>query len=490
MTMKNINNKLFKGKFYIIALLGVMVLALNSCEKNLEEHPKSISVETFYNTSEEVQAAVNAIYSPLRGTNIMGSYLPELEPYVDYGYARGSLAVLNEFQGLNANHISKTDQAWTAFYLSIRNANLVIANAPKGNDISQSDIKKFVAEAKFLRAFDYFHLVRSWGGVPIRTETNMKDINAKRNTTQEVYDLIISDLKDAEINMPDIASPAGRPTKWSAKALLADVYLQVGQYAEAKDESDQVINSGKYALVPVSTVDDWQKIFGADAGVTKEEVFYIEELRQSGFSSIWPMYLNHPGTKLLKGGGYYGFHSYTTNLVYQNQNDNDLRKGLWYVWNIGMGPNTTLNKKFIDPVSAAAGNPATWYRYADVLLIYAEAASRVNNGPTIAAMEALNQVHRRAYGKNPKVASSVDFQLADYSNESDFLDLIVKEYGYEFQYEGKRWLELKRTGKAQEVIMATKGKTIAEKNYLFPIPAAEMNFNKALDPTKDQNPGY
>jgi starch-binding outer membrane protein, SusD/RagB family len=470
--------------------LVALVLGFTACKKELEEHPKSIAVETFYNTATEVEAAVNAIYSPLRSTNIMGSYLSELEPYPDYGDARGSFAVLNDYQGLNATHISRTDQAWTSFYLSIRNANLVIANAPRGNAISEADVKKYVAEAKFLRAFDYFHLVRSWGGVPIHTEANIKEVDVKKSTPEEVYNLIVADLQEAEMNMPDKSVPLGRPSKWAAKTLLADVYLQLGKYAEARDKADEVIKANKYSLVPVTTVDDWQKIFNADAGVTSEEIFYIEFMRQSGYGSIWPMYLNHPGTKLLRQGGYYGFHSYTTNLVYQNQDDNDLRKGLWYVWNIGMGPNTTLNKKFIDQVATnGAGNPATWYRYADLLLIYAEAASRANNGPTAEAMEALNQVHRRACGKNPKLPSSVDFILADYDANS-FLDLVIRENGYEFVYEGKRWLTLKRTGKAQEIIGAVKGKTIAEKCYLFPIPASEFNFNKALDPTKDQNPGY
>jgi hypothetical protein len=122
-------------------------------------------------------------------------------------------------------------------------------------------------------------------------------------------------------------------------------------------------------------------------------------------------------------------------------------------------------------------------------LIYAEAASRVNNGPTAESVEALNQVHRRAYGKDPKVTSSVDFKATDYDVNS-FLDLVIKERGYEFQYEGKRWLELKRTGKAAETILATKGKVIAPKAYLWPIAVTEFSYNKALDPIKDQNPGY
>jgi hypothetical protein len=476
-------------KIFEVSFIGIVFMAFfSSCQKNLEEHPKSIAVETFYNTATEVEAAVNAIYTPLRSTDIMSSYLPELEPYVDYGYGRGSFAVLNDFAGLNANHISKVGNPWEAFYLSIRNANLVIKNAPKGKNISEMDIHRYVGEAKFLRAFDYFHLARNWGSLPVRTEANLTEINVKRTPVDSVYDLIISDLQYAETNLPDNQSIAGKATKGAAKTVLADVYLQLGRYADAANEAGEVIQSNKYALVPISSTDDLQKIFGSDAGVTSEEIFYIEFSHQNGFSNIWPMFMNHPATKLLGQGGYFGFYTDSSNLVFKNWDKNDLRKGLWYPWDFGMGKTTLLNKKFIDP-APKAGNPATWYRYADLLLIYAEAACKANNGPTPEAMEALNQVHRRAYGRNPTTPSDVDFKLSDY-DDSSFVDLVIKEYGYEFQYEGKRWLELKRTGKASEIIMATKGKTIAQKCYLFPIPADEFNFNKALDPAKDQNPGY
>jgi starch-binding outer membrane protein, SusD/RagB family len=477
-------------KVFAVGLMSVLLLLFfSSCQKDLQEHPKSIAVETFYNTAAEVEAGVDAIYPPLRSTSILGDgYVSQLEPYVDYSYARGSFAVLNDFAGLDATNISRIGTSWTAFYLSIRNANLVIKNARNGKNISAADIARYVGEAKFLRAFDYFHLVRSWGGLPIRTDANLTEVNVKRSPVDSVYALILSDLQDAETNLPDNQVIAGKPTKWSAKTVLADVYLQMGRFADAASKANEVIQSKKYALVPISSTNDLQKIFGSNAGITKEEIFYIECSNQPGYSNIWPMYINHPATKLLGQGGYFGFYSDTANLVYANWDNKDFRKGLWYLWNFGLGNSTMLNKKFIDP-APKAGNPVTWYRYADLLLIYAEAACRANNGPTADAMEALNQVHRRAYGKNPTTPSDVDFKLSDY-DDSTFINQVIKEYGYEFQYEGKRWLELKRTGKAQEIIMATKGKTIAQKCYLFPIPATEFNFNKALDPAKDQNPGY
>lgn len=479
-------------KSFTILPVILVALFLSACQKELIEEPKSLAAENFYNTASEVQAAVNAIYTPYRDINGMAGFLAQIDCYVDYGLGRGSYAILNDFQGLNSTNVTRVGAMWDLFYLSIRNANFVIKNAPNGKSISQADIDINVGEAKFLRAFNYFLLVRNWAGVPIRTEENMTVVDAKRNTEDEVYALIIADLFDAESKLPDNQTQSGRPSKWSAKTLLADVYLQLKKYPEARDKANEVILQDKYALVPISSADDLQKIFGPTVVTTPEEIFYIKFTRQDQFGNYFVMFLNHPATKFSGSGGFFGLHSIATNPVYQNWNDNDFRKGLWYPQNLGLTGPTLLNKKFIDPLATSQrghGNDMPFYRYADLLLIYAEAATRASNAPTAAAMEALNQVHRRAYGKNPKVASDVDFNLADY-NASTFIDLVIKERGYEFQYEGKRWLELKRTGKAAEIILATKGKTIAAKHYLWPIPISELGFNKALDPVKDQNPGY
>ena len=125
-------------KYIFISLLGL----LTSCEDVLMEKPKAVAVETFYNTAGEVETAVNAIYEQLRATNgISGQLGAQLEAYTDYSYGRGSYQVLSDFQGLNSTNIPRTDDGWRLFYLGIRNANLVIQNAPKGSSISASSIR-------------------------------------------------------------------------------------------------------------------------------------------------------------------------------------------------------------------------------------------------------------------------------------------------------------------------------------------------------------
>lgn len=492
--MKNTNTymhfSVHKLKICVSCLLLSLIFA--SCEDILEEKPKTLAVEVFYNTSEEVETAVNAIYPPLTGNIIEQTVI--LDTHTDWGYGRGSRADYNAMQGFNAANINNAGGRWNAFYQGIRNANLVIANAPNGSDISQADIGKNVAEARFLRAFAYFQLVRNWGSIPLRTEENMKEIDLARSPVADVYSLIVSDLTFAENNLPEVQALVGKPTKYSAKTMLADVYLTLGKYAEARDKANEVIQSNKYSLVPVKTKTDYQwNLFGPEIITTPEEVFYFKYTRQDGKGNWILFVLNHPSTGNFNFGGAYAHYSDATNPFYISWNDNDIRKSLWDKINFGLGPNTLVCSKYVEPnavvQSWGAGNDLPIYRYADALLIYAEASCMASNGPTGEGIEALNKVHRRAYGKDPNTSSEVDFKISDY-NKTTFQDLVLQERAYEFIFEGKRWYDLKRTGKAAEIINAAKGITIAEKAYLWPIPVSELNFNKALDPATDQNPGY
>jgi len=484
---------LSNGAFSRLWMCVLGILFLNTaCNDLLEEKPKSVAVETFYNTASEVESATSAIYPPLRSSNL-SVYEATLECHTDYAYGRGSWAQMNDFQGLNDANINRLSPIWNAFYLSIRNANLVIKNAPNGKSISAADIAKYVGEAKFMRAYNYFQLVRNWGGVPLRTEENMFETDCPKSTTDDIYNLIVADLKEAEANLPDVQSNVGKPTKWAAKTLLADVYLQLGKNAEARDKANEVITSGKYSLVPVTSVSDFQnKVWGPNLSGTTEEIFYYKYTHQNGYQNYMLWIINHANTGAYNYGGAYAVYSNAINPFYVTWNDNDLRKQLWKVVNFGLGTTTLVSTKFIDSNginNSGGGNDDPLYGYSDVLLIYAEAACRAANGPTEAAMEALNQVHRRAYGKDAKTSSSIDFKTTDYNTDS-FITLVLREKAYEFQFGGKRWLDLKRTGKAKDVILATKGITVADKHMLWPIPLSEMNYNKALDPKKDQNPGY
>src|SRR5690554_5690263 len=150
-----------QARLFWLCCAGMSFLLL-SCDDWLKEEPKTGTVENFYQTADEVETAVNAIYSPLRTENQL-TYISTLICHSDFSYGRGSFAQFNDFQGFNSNNINRVAGFWNGFYLSIRNANLVILHAPNGEAISEADINRYVGEAKFMRALNYFHLVRNWG---------------------------------------------------------------------------------------------------------------------------------------------------------------------------------------------------------------------------------------------------------------------------------------------------------------------------------------
>lgn len=473
----------------MIYIAGIMSLV--SCSDILEENPKAVAVENFYNTAEEVEAAVNAIYSPLRSTR--AEQIVVLDAHTDWGYGRGSRAQYNDFAGLNATNTNTAGTRWNSFYLAIRNANLVIRNAPQGSDISQEDIAYYTAEAKFLRAMAYFDLVRNWAGVPLRTEETMEEIDLPRSSEDEVYQLIIDDLLFAEGNLPTTPMNQGKPTTYAAKAMLADVYMHRGEYQLASTKSKEVIDSQVFSLVPISSIEDiQQKIFGPDLLQCSEELFYLKFAREPGQGNFILWILNHPSTGYFSFGGAYAHYADANDRFYQEWEDADIRKSLWDQVDFGLGATTIVSSKYIDPDAisqSGAGNDLPIYRYPEVLLIYAEAEARANGSANPAAIEALNQVHRRAYGFDPSQESEADLSFEG-ENLQSFVDAVLQEKAYEFIFEGKRWYDLKRTGIAAERILEYRGKTIADAHYLWPIPQQEINFNGSIDPETDQNPGY
>ncbi|RPD42909.1 RagB/SusD family nutrient uptake outer membrane protein [Chitinophaga barathri] len=481
-------------KQYLLIILSVLLLA--SCTKMLEEKPKSIAAELFYNTPAEVEAGLNAIYVPLRQEGALGAlYQCQMEIYTEYMYGRGSHAPLNDYIGLDNTNITRVGGMWTNFYLSIRNANIVIQKTPEGNQLSDAEKQRYLAEARFLRGLSYFYLVRNWAGVPIRTEFNMDSINLKRSTQAEVYAFIMEDLQYAEQNLPDVPRLGGTPSKLVAKTVLTDVLMNLNRYADAKNKALEVISSNKFSLVNVTVAADFDKLFGPDITSSTEEIFYLKYSRTpagQGFGYL--IYAHYPGSGYYPPGGYYTFYSDSEqNSFIKNWDKNDLRYTFnWYSQTFGLGATTLINRKFSDKTTTTSGgNDYPMYRYADILMFYAECVAQADGAPNADAMEKLNMVHRRAYGKNPLIADpAVDFKLADHNSKQAFIDLVVKERAYENCSEGKRWPDLKRLGIAGQVIQAVKGKTVLPKHLLWPIPTIEYNYNKAIDPVKDQNPGY
>lgn len=490
MKIKMIVMKLLK---YILPLAFFCFI---SCEDLLTEDPKSsLSSVNFYKTKADAEAAVYAIYNPIRSTYSFIDWGGQFTGVEDYAIGTGIYASLTEGV-MNSASISRTDNAYKAFYEAIRNANLVLKYVPP-IEMDETDKNALLGEAHFLRALSYYLLVRSWGGVPLRTEPveSIAQTSLPRATSGEVYELIVEDLKYAESNLPNDQQLAGRPTKWSAKTMLADVYLYTEKWQEARDKAEEVITSGVYSLVPVTEASDFELIFGPTAITSSEDVFSLKYSRSNGSSSIATQYALPNSAYSPSGWG--SFYGLPTFPLLRDWDHNDLR---WQFniytsyptrdGSIVQNPSDRpiLFGKFKDPDYApGAGNDFPIYRYPETLLIFAEADNQVNNGPTQKAVERLNMVRRRAYGYTPTAVSPVDFTLQTASTAQTFRNLVLKERAYEFLCEHKRWFDLVRTKTVKQVTLEAKGIQISDNFLLFPIPQQEMDNNPDIG---EQNPGY
>ena len=487
-------------KIFIFFSLSVL---LASCTKMLEEKPEDrLFSEGFYKTSSDAVAAVNAIYTTFKDPNSYAFRYPEVyQAMEDYATGKGQYIFFGQYKALPNTAAAITDGGWSAFYTTINTANIVLKYVPP---ISMNDNLKnaLLGEARFLRAFSYFELVKGWGAIPIKSEVveGPESVGGKRETVATVYAFIIEDLKFAEANLPSTQNLAGRPTRWSAKTMLADVYLINGDWTNARIKADEVIQSNAYTLVNVKQASDFDLVFSPEYPTSSEDVFSIKFARIPNLGTQVPAFY-HNSDAAAASRGFGTFSSRPNYPLIANWSSSDLRKTFnlytQYLNKSGVLVTNPASEpirfgKFKDakaPDNTGHGISYPIYRYPEALLIYAEAASMENAGPTSLAMERLNMVHRRAYGYNPTTTSAVDFNLAGQTQQS-FRNLVLTERAYEFMCEhGKRWRDLIRTGTAAQVIKTAKGIDIQPAAYLFPIPQQEIDNNPDIS-LKDQNPGY
>ncbi len=485
---------------YLIFLTGAAA-AFTSCEEwaFLEEHPKKVDATTFMSNAEEVQSVINSMYSQLRRDPGFGRYLSVLsEGLSDYCTGRGNYGT-SFATGLTSGGIGFSKDTWAVLYRSIRFGNEIMTQIG-GAGLTQTQYNHLSGETRFLRAFCYSYLARYYGGVPFFDETNMSDFNKPRTPENDIWEYVASEAAAAAAILPKTAAQAGRPTRYTALMLQTEACLYLKRWNDAETAIEEVVSSGKYSLVEVAQADDFNKVYGYNGSGGPEEIFYIKYNHDEGSSFGW-MYLVSPNPVYNTGAlGIYT--DYVKNKVIADWDTGDLR----YQYSLFKETaNGTLNGltttgmiclKYRDNVysNSNAGNDFPVYRFADALLYYAEAICRNAGTPNSTAMEMVNMVHRRAFGLNPTESHGSDYKLSDYATQDKFIDLVLKERGYETVFEGKRYCDLKRCGKLAEYALKA-GRIEAESEvgdaaYWWPIPSDEFNYNTALDPTKDQNPGY
>lgn len=488
----------YSGAIMVIILAG---LSFSSCKKFLESTPVSqISVDNFYKTEADFNQALVGAYSAFSHvyqgngyyallTDLRSDNTTELTPGGDGNEAKMNIDEFNETT--DNEHITAF---WRDSYILIARANGIISSI-KTSAVDETLKKQFAGEAKVLRALSYFNLVRLYGDVPLVTEP-VSDIDAsytvKRSAADEVYAQIVSDLTEAETALPVSYDDAnvGRATIGVAESLLGNVYLTQKKYTEAAAEFKKVIDLNIYELLPV-----YADLFKAGMQGNKEAIWQAQYKNGAAYlGSNLPNHFAPTGSEgiTIASGGAYGFNQPTEDIA-NAYGSNDVRRN-----NIADG--YTSNGAFIAAkyirgyVERETGggyldSGADWYvlRFADILLMYAEALNEANQGPNGEAYTSINMVRQRA-GLDVLAGLNYDtFKAAVYNEER-----------LESPFEGHRWFNLLRTGKALEVMnskvsqgagSATIGISIPIKPYqlLYPIPAIVVTTSS---PAITQNEGY
>jgi hypothetical protein len=461
-------------KYSYICFLAISILSASCTDSFFDLEPaSSVVTGKVYKTAGDFNVAVVGCYAKLQSQvhfytecceyrsdnlNLSAPTSGEQDRYdIDHFNEKPSNGILNNY--------------WANFNNNVYRCNLVLDRID-GASFDEILKRQYKAEAMFIRALTYFNMYRIWGGVPAtRTVVTASEaLQVRRSTDEEMFSLIAGDLKQIvdEGMLPSsyTGDNIGRATSGAAKALLGKVYLTFHKWEEARDILSQLI--GKYELVkPIGNV------FSVDNKMNSEIIFAVRF------------------NKEIEGEG----HSYWFNITNLTDDTNqsaslrncyaagDERKAL--ISYVSAGTNVCLMPKFMDTKSTTynvIGNDQILLRYADVLLMYAEALNEISHDASAGsvALKHLNDVRMRS-----GVAGLSATELPD---KESFRRAVLDERQREFPYEGQRWFDLVRMGYAKEA-MKVEGIDIQDYQLLFPIPQTEME-KVGNTSILWQNPGY
>ncbi|MVM36691.1 RagB/SusD family nutrient uptake outer membrane protein [Spirosoma sp. HMF3257] len=471
-------------------LVGLLTLSLTACkEQFLDLSPVSaVGTTSFFKTQSDVLTALNGAYGAMQFNGQYGQlYVVAEIPSDDTSpVLSGSVTDQDEFDKFYVRTTNPYTLArWSDGYRGIYRCNAVIERIASVT-MDETLKKRIVGEAKFLRALMYFNLVRVFGDVPlVLTEITdpLQGYEFGRSPVADVYTQIIKDLSDAEsvLSVSYTGADVGRATSGAAKSLLGKVYLTQKRYADAAAKLKEVIDKGTYSLLP-----NYADLFKPANKNSKESVFEVQYKKGnigegSGFANAYAP--ENSGNAVIAFGG--GGNNHPTPDLDNSYEPGDPRRNVSmassYINSSGVKIDYYYIKKYADPPVVNGDSEDNWYvlRYADVLLMYAEALNET--GKTAEALPYLNQVRKRVGLADKAITAQADMRLA-----------IEQERRVELAFEGHRWFDLVRTDRALPVLQAKATaigiKTVLSANNLvFPIPQSQIDIN----PTKiKQNPGY
>jgi len=462
--------------------------------------------QEFWKSKEDVQSAVIGCYASLLGPAPGVTDRPLADYLFMWGELRADMVVTGTYATEDERDIANMNILptnplcnWAAFYRVINYCNSVIDLAPgvMQNDptFKQEELDGFLAEALTIRAYMYFTLARTFGDVPLKLNATISDADnfqIPQSSQADVLKQVAADLVTAEskavVTYGNNAYDKGRITKYTINAMQADVYLWLGEYDNAITACDKVINSGKFALIPAT--DSWFTTVYANGNST-ESIFEFQYDLQK-LNTFYDMFLNRP--RYFASGRVM---EEVFGIDYQDDTKKDIRGDRAslvasdnYIYKyVGLN---NQDRKSLEQ------SDTHWfvYRYADVLLMKAEALNQVEKGED--ALKLIAEVRERAKALDQTEMSPLA------TDKDGITDYILAERAREFAFEGKRWFDVLRNARRdnyarldilltmaaysapsdrQQSILAK----LQDKNsHYLPVYLYELQTNKALV----QNPFY
>ena len=478
----------------------ISIIFLISCEDQyLNLSPVSeLSTENYFVTVADYNNALIAAYDVLQEKNKIDFLMNELRS------DNGTEAKDQDDRDLDNFSVSSTNadlsKFWKTSYKGIFRSNIILERIPAA-DIPEAQKNVIIGQAKFLRAYFHFDLVRYFGDIPLVTKVLKlsESYSAKRDPVDQVYQSIESDLKDAALVLPSVytGSDIGRITKGAANAMLAKVYLTEKKYAEAKTALEAVIGDAQagYTLLP-----SFSNVFSSSNQNNKEIIFAVQYSNGTGDGQN---FMNEfgPGTigsDVSPGVG--SEHNYPTVDLIRAFEPGDTRKPVTlreYIVDpvTNDTSNFPYNRKFLQADQLLNDSGQDWpvLRYSDVILMYAEVLNELDD--LSGAVTQINKVRERAFGdQNHNLnAGSVTKDI--------FRDKVLNERRVELAFENHRWFDLIRTRKAMDflqvenrladwrtgAIIISMPLAMEEFEYLYPIPLDEIELSGG---NLEQNEGY
>ena len=499
------NKRHIKSLFLPLALSSLMTFS--SCESFLDvENPSTISQETVFTSVGYANSALTGIYNSLMGDNGYGSRISTLYPNAADDFRIGGTYNPLDRRGISGFGVSpdntELNRPFLQLYEGIERANIAIKYIPlsdlynNGTPAEQAAMRKLYGEALTLRAIFYHELIRNWGDVPAPFEpsADQADLYLAKTNQDEIYDRLLEDLKLASELVPwksESGDPSTRITKAAVKGLRARIALARGGYALRRDsrkmerradykdyyeiarqETLDIIQSGRYSLHP-----DYEQVFkdlhtGTSSGAANEMIF---EVGAFGGNSKTDSKLGYSNGLRIDRSSKYGQANGQLEAIptyfYEFDSIADVRRDVTIAFfQVNKDDNKDLTRltqmrdgkfrKYWTSIDGTAQNLGiNWpvLRYADVLLMFAEAENELN-GPTAQAIEAYELVRRRAFTGNE------DRMGATPTDKQGFFDAIVKERLLEFGGEGIRKYDLIRWNLLAPVIAETRADLVALMN--------------------------